>query len=268
MDILKRELAPITKQAWAVIDEQARMILNSVLSARKVVDVDGPKGWEYSAVPLGRLSLPENQPIENVHFGIRRVLPLVEVRVPFELDIWEIDNLVRGAKDIDLSPLEKAARDLARMEERAVYYGLHQAQIKGLKEASGHEAMGISGTPEDIVQKVTEGLTRMLRETINGPYALVVCPEMWVALSGQIRGYPLNKYVESMLGGPIVVSPFVEDAFLISTRGGDMTLTLGQDIGIGHGSHDKEKVKLFFTESFTFHVLEPRAIQCFGWSQG
>lgn len=268
MDILKRELAPITQQAWAFIDEQARIILNSVLSARKVVDVDGPKGWEYAAVPLGRLSVPENQSIENVNFGIRRVLPLVEVRVPFELDIWEIDNLVRGARDIDLSSLEKAARDLARMEERAVYYGLHQAQIKGLREAASHEAMGISGTPEDIVQKVTEGLTRMLREAIQGPYALVVSPDLWVALSGQIRGYPLNKYVESMLGGPIVVSPFVEGAFLVSTRGGDMVLTVGQDIGIGYGSNNKEKAKLFFTESFTFHVIEPRAIQCFDWSQG
>lgn len=268
MDILKRELAPITAEAWAYIDEEARQILSQVLSARRVVDVDGPRGWEHSAMTLGRLSVPDKQPFEGVNMGVRRVLPLVEARVPFELDIWELDNIVRGARDIDVDSLEKAAHDIARLEERAVYYGLSLAQIKGFTDATEYEILTMSSEPEDIVEKVTMGLTRLVAEGVQGPYALVVSKELWIALSGLIRGFPLNKYVESMLGGPIVLSPFIESAFLVSTRGGDTLLSIGQDMSIGYGSSSKEKVKLFFTESFTFHVLEPRAIQCFGWSQG
>ncbi len=268
MDILKRELAPITDEAWAYIDDEARAILGQVLSARKVVDVDGPRGWEHSAMTLGRLSIPEQQHFDGVNMGLRRVLPLVEARVPFELDIWELDNVVRGARDIDVNNLEKAAHDIARLEERAVYYGLNQAQIKGFRDASEHEVLGMGNAPEDIVEKVTLGLTRMVEAGVQGPYALAVSPKLWVALSGMIRGFPLNRYVESLLGGPIVLSPFIDDAFLVSTRGGDTLLTIGQDIAIGYGSSDKEKVKLFFTETFTFHILEPRAVLCFSFAQG
>lgn len=268
MDILKRELAPITEEAWAYIDNEARDILGQVLSARRIVDVDGPRGWEHSCMTLGRLSIPEQQHFEGVNMGVRRVLPLVEARAPFELDIWELDNIVRGARDIDVTSLEKAAHDIARFEERAVYYGLNHAQIKGFRDATEHEPLSMGADPEDIVEKVTQGLTRMTEAGVQGPYALAVSPKLWIALSGMIRGFPLNKYVESMLGGPIVLSPFIDDAFLISQRGDDTILTIGQDMAIGYGSSSKEKVKLYFTETFTFHILEPRAILCYNWSQG
>lgn len=36
----------------------------------------------------------------------------------FDLDIWELDNEVRGAEDIDLEPLEEAACKIAIFEEQ------------------------------------------------------------------------------------------------------------------------------------------------------
>lgn len=50
------------------------------------------------------------------------------------------------------------------------------------------------------------------------------------------------------------------EAYMISQRGGDLELILGQDLAIGCESHNAEQVKLFFTESFTFRVLEPAAV--------
>jgi hypothetical protein len=34
---------------------------------------------------------------------------------------------------------------------------------------------------------------------------------------------------------------------------------LGQDFSVGYASHDRDKVELYLTESFTFRVLEPAA---------
>lgn len=263
MDILKRSLAPITQEAWTEIDELAKGTLMGALSARKVVDVDGPHGWEYAAVTMGRLTLPEKQPDPDVHFGMRQVLPLVEIRVPFELDIWEVDNIVRGAKDADLHALEEAARKLARFEEKAIYYGLAEAGIQGLKDKSDYDAMPLKNESGDILDKVTQGLATFKAHSMEGPYAMVVPTKLWTSLLSNYQGYPMNQYIESMLEGKIIVSPYVDDAFLLSVRGGDMTLTLGQDIAIGYNSNDKEKVRLFFTESFTFDVAEPHAVQCF-----
>jgi uncharacterized linocin/CFP29 family protein len=46
---------------------------------------------------------------------------------------------------------------------------------------------------------------------------------------------------------------------LLSTRGGDYELTVGQDLSIGYAVHDRENVELYLTESFTFRVLEEKA---------
>jgi len=35
---------------------------------------------------------------------------------------------------------------------------------------------------------------------------------------------------------------------------------LGQDISLGYETRHENKVKLFFTESFTFHIKTPEAI--------
>ena len=45
MEFLKRELAPITDGAWEEIDSRAVETLKSYLSARRVVNVVGHKGF-------------------------------------------------------------------------------------------------------------------------------------------------------------------------------------------------------------------------------
>ncbi|MFW5752345.1 MAG: family 1 encapsulin nanocompartment shell protein, partial [bacterium] len=121
MDIFKKTLAPITDEAWKEINEQATSVFKNVLSARKFVDVEGPHGLDFGAVARGRLHVPEGQEKNPVKFGIHQVHPLIECRIPFTLDIWELDNSVRGAEDIELEPLEKAAREIALFEEKAIY---------------------------------------------------------------------------------------------------------------------------------------------------
>ncbi|WP_437855915.1 encapsulin [Sorangium sp. So ce363] len=54
-------------------------------------------------------------------------------------------------------------------------------------------------------------------------------------------------------------APALEGGVLLSTRGSDFELTVGEDLSIGYDRHDKDIIELFLTESFTFRVLEPAA---------
>ena len=45
--------------------------------------------------------------------------PLVELRVPFELDRQAIDDVERGANDSDWQPAKDAAREIAFAEDAA-----------------------------------------------------------------------------------------------------------------------------------------------------
>ena len=63
-----------------------------------------------------------------------------------------------------------------------------------------------------------------------------------------------------MLGGGLIASTHLKSPVLVSARGGDFEMSLGQDIAIGYSAHSTRTVSLYFTESFTFRVFEPRAV--------
>ncbi len=265
MDILKRELAPIPAEAWTEIDQQATRTLTAMLSARKVVDVSEPMGTDFPGVPEGRLDYPKKQPKDGLNYGIHKVHHLVEARIPFELDIKEMDNVVRGAKDIDLGNLEDAARKIALFEESVVYHGLNEANIKGLKVCTGSQCMTIGSKPEQLLETIAQGVTIFAERSIEGPYSFVVGPKLWSKMSAHVQGYPVKMQAENILGGSVILSPYLtgdhaDEAFMVTTRGGDFELILGQDLSVGYDSHTAEKVKLYYNESFTFRILEPAAV--------
>jgi uncharacterized linocin/CFP29 family protein len=265
MDILKRELAPIPAEAWTEIDEQAIRSLKSILSARKVIDVTGPMGTDFPGVPEGRLEFPKKQPKDGVSYGVHKVHHLVETRIPFELDVKELDNVVRGAKDVDLANLEEAARKIALFEEQVIYHGLPEANIRGLALCAEGECMTMGAKPEHLLEAIAEGITVFTGRSVEGPYAFVVGPKLWSMMSAHLQGYPVKMQAENILGGQVVLSPYLtgkyeSEAFMLSQRGGDLEIILGQDMAIGYESHVTDKVKLFYTESFTFRILEPAAV--------
>jgi uncharacterized linocin/CFP29 family protein len=265
MDILKRELAPIPAEAWVEIDLQATRSLSALLSGRKVVDVTGPMGTDFPGVPEGRLSYPDKQPNTGLSFGIHKVHHLVETRIPFELDIGEMDNVVRGAKDVDLSNLEQAAKNIALFEESVIYHGLKDANIQGLQICGDEGCPSVGKTPEELLEAIADGITAFTERSVEGPYSFVAGPKIWSRLSAHYQGYPVKMQAENILGGTVVLSPYLvdkhsEEAFLVSTRGGDLELILGQDLAIGYESHTTSSVRLYFTESFTFRILEPSAV--------
>lgn len=265
MDILKRELAPIPAEAWAEIDQQAVRSLTAILSARKVIDVTGPMGTDFPGVPEGRLEFPQKPPQDEVTYGIHKVHHLVETRIPFELDVNELDNVVRGAKDVDLANLEDAARKIALFEEKVIYHGLPEANIRGLALCTEGECLTMGSKPEQLLEAVAEGITALTGRAVEGPYAFVVGPKLWSLMSAHLQGYPVKMQAENILGGQVVLSPYLTgkhagEAFMLSQRGGDLEIILGQDMAVGYESHNFEKVKLYFTESFTFRILEPAAV--------
>ena len=265
MNILRRELAPITEAAWKLIDHRAKEVLQASLSGRRIVDVEGPKGWEFSGVPLGRLERTHETPMGEVGFGVRAVQPLVESRIIFELDIWELDNASRGDEAIDLASLEESARKIAMFEEQAIYHGFAKGRIKGLRECSQHEHLSFSGDPSHLLESVAAGITEFARSGVDGPYLLVAGSKLWQGVSEHNQCYPLKTHLERVLGNPIILSPFLQETVLVSLRGGDLKLTLGQDFAIGYHSHDTQRVQLYFTESFTFRVLDGTAVIPITW---
>ena len=263
MNILKKNIAPITDQAWKEINEQAGRIFKIYLSGRQFLDIDGPNGMDMGAVSTGHLIIPGNQKKEGINWGIREVMPLLEIRKPFELDIMEIDNINRGALDADIEPMEDAAKEIALFEEKVIYEGFGEANIKGLEKSSSAKATLLPDDPAEFLAIISEELGKFMKEGVEGPYSLILSEDKMKVLNSISKGYPVEKQLRKMINGKIITQFANDKSYLLSERGGDYELVLGQDMSIGYDAHDTRKVKLYFTESFTVRVLSPEAIKVF-----
>jgi len=260
MNHLLRSLAPVSDLGWTLLDDEARERLTPALAARRLVDFSGPRGWEHSATNLGRASALASAPSAGVSGVQRRVLPLVELRAEFEISRDELRDGDRGAQDIDLEALDKAAHQIAVAENVAVFHGWPDASITGITAASPHEPMPL-GEAHGYTTPIAGAVERLLQAGIGGPYALALGSEQYrhVIETAEHGGYPLLEHLRKIVEGPIVWAPGVNGAVVLSQRGGDFRFESGEDLSIGYGAHDAGVVRLYLEESFSFHVATPEA---------
>lgn len=261
MNFLLRELAPISERAWAEIDSEAKRTLSHFLAARKVVDFVGPLGYDTSAVSRGRLEPLGDSPVDGVHAARRQVSPLVELRRVFTLDRGELQSIDRGACDGDLDPLIEACRQLAQAEDTLVFDGYPAGHIDGIGSASPHESVTLTSEFEQYPNHVARAVATLKAAGISGPYALALGPRCYAGVieTTEKGGYPILHHLGLILGGPVVWAPAVDGAVVISQRGNDFLLTVGQDASIGYRSHDADTVTLELLESLTFQACAPEA---------
>jgi uncharacterized linocin/CFP29 family protein len=264
MNHLLRARAPISDAGWELLDEEARQRLAPALAARKLVDFSGSHGWGHSATSLGRTGPLASAPCEGVSGLQRKVLPLIEVRAPFELSRSELRDADRGADDVDLAALDKAAHQIAMAENIAVFHGWEGATA-GIAEASPYEQLQL-GDVDGYPGQVARAVEQLLCSGVAGPYGLALGREEYrrVVETAEHGGYPLLDHLRKILEGPIVWAPGVKGAVAVSLRGGDFVLESGQDLSIGYESHDGDVVRLYIEESFSFHVATPEAAVALG----
>jgi uncharacterized linocin/CFP29 family protein len=264
MDHLLRKLAPISTAGWQEIEKEATRTLKTTLAARQLVDFVGPQGWGASAIGTGRsegIDAPTGGPrTGNVRARLRKVLPLVELRVPFDMSRADLDDIERGAKDPDTDAVIAAARAIAIAEDRAVFHGFAAAGIRGICEAQAEAGVPIGDDYELFPEIVTTALNRLRDEGVDGPYAIALGEECYKGLTETTHGgYPVLDHVRHLVDGPLVWAPGLDGSLVLSMRGDDFQLTVGEDFSIGYLGHDNDKVRLYIEETFTFWLLSPQA---------
>jgi len=254
MNNLHRELAPISDAAWADIEAEARRTFEQNVAARRVVDLAGPAGPKLAAVNTGHLS-DIDAPADGVLAKLRTSQPLVQLRVPFTVSRADVDDVERGAKDPDWQPVKDAAKKIAFAEDRAVFEGYAAAGIAGLRSSSSNLALALPAEVRDYPNVVSQAVTALRLAGVGGPFSLLLSADAYTMVSETSdHGYPVREHLARVIDGEIIWAPAIDGAFLVSGRGGDFELQLGQDLAIGYLSHDAASVRLYFQESLTFVV--------------
>jgi len=259
MNNLHRELAPISDSAWAQIEQETVRTLKRYLAGRRAVDVKEAGGVSLSAIGTGHLRNIET-PGEGMIARKREVKPLVELRVPFQLDRSAIDDVERGANDSNWQPLKDAARRIAFAEDRAIFEGYPAGTIEGIRAGTSNPPATL---PQDVTEypnAIAEALSQLRLVGVNGPYSVVMGADAYTALSEtSYHGYPVIQHIQRLANEEIIWAPAIAGAFVLTTRGGDFGLHIGQDVSIGYSSHSDTAVNLYLQETFTFLLLTAEA---------
>jgi uncharacterized linocin/CFP29 family protein len=260
MDRLHRSLAPISDEAWQQIDSEAARTLRYYLAGRALVEVDGPKGWTHSGESRGDTEAAVT-PFDGVEARLRVVQPLAELRVPFEMSTAEIDRIDRGAPDPNLDPVTDAAKLIARAEDRIVFHGKNSVGVAGIAAASRHDPIPIPDDYNLYPGAVAQAVSLLKRAAVEGPYAIALGERCYTGVieTTEHGGYPVLEHLKLILGGPVVWAPAVDGAVVVSQRGGDYTIVLGDDLSIGFGGTSATGVRLYLEESFALVICEDRA---------
>lgn len=259
MNNLHRELAPISDAAWSEIEEETSRTLKRYLAGRRVVNVPAPGGVGLSAVGTGHLRTIA-APADGVLARQREAKALVELRVPFELDRQAIDDVERGAEDSDWQPAKDAAQKIAFAEDGAIFDGYAAAGIGGIRQGTSNPVMTLPVDVRDYPDVISQALSRLRLVGVNGPYSVLLGADAYTALAEtRDYGYPVLEHVKRLVNDQIIWAPAIAGAFVLTTRGGDFDLDIGQDVSIGYSSHSDAAVRLYLQETFTFRLLTAEA---------
>jgi uncharacterized linocin/CFP29 family protein len=259
MNNLHRELAPVSDAAWAQIEEETSRTLKRYLAGRRVVDVQGPAGTMLSAVGTGHLRNIA-APAAGIIARQREAKPLVELRVPFELDRQMIDDVERGANDSDWQPAKDAAKKIAFAEDGAIFEGYGAGGIEGIRQGASNPAVPLPADVANYPDAIAHALSELRLVGVNGPYSVVLGAEPYTAVAeARDHGYPVLQHIHRLVETEIIWAPAIAGGFVLTTRGGDFDHHIGQDFSIGYLSHDDASVRLYLQETFTFLLLTSEA---------
>jgi uncharacterized linocin/CFP29 family protein len=106
---------------------------------------------------------------------------------------------------------------------------------------------------------IAQGLSRLRLVGVNGPYSVLLGADAYTALAETSdHGYPVLEHVKRLVDDKIIWAPAIAGAFVLTTRGGDFDLHIGQDVSIGYSAHTDAAVRLYLQETFTFLLLTGR----------
>lgn len=260
---LRRSGAPLSAKTWKAIDETAVTMAKQTLVARRIGDLDGPRGWTHVATELGTFrtaAVPHAD--ESVKFSVPDVMLLTEIRTNFKLSWAAIDIYERVGPTLEPDAIEEAARKTALAEDRLIFYGGSHRPGLLTSDQTPRIALSDWSIPGRAVVDLLTAVEKLDELGIKGPYEAVMSPQhyySYLKTTGEGGNYPAAKQLNIVIK-QVHSSQVIDGAALFSTRGGDFIITVGGDFTVGYRSHDENFVHLFCVETIAAQLLTPEAV--------
>lgn len=253
---LSREDAPIESRTWEIIDRTMLEAAKSVLSGRRILNIEGPYGLGLKAVPL---SDPE---VEST-FITSPVLPLAFISKSFTIAKRDLAAFERDGIMLDVKAVAMTAIECAGLEDELVFKGkkdtsglLTVKNSNQLKLSPWHE---IGTAAEDIIK----ALTVLDSSGFHGPYCLALASDRYNLL---LRRYPTGNiseidHIKTMVTEGVFKTSVLESGGILLASGPQYaSIIIGQDMAVGFIGPSNERLEFSISESLTPFIRQAKAL--------
>jgi uncharacterized linocin/CFP29 family protein len=251
---LGREDAPVAEGTWNAIDTVVTETAKSVLSGRKLLQVEGPFGFGLKAVPLGD--------VEKGGVVVSGMLPLVSVSRSFSLGKRDIASYERDNLPVNWEKVAMAAIESAKEEDSIIFRGT--GQVQGLLNTKGSGSVSLSSwnTIGKAADDLIKAVTHLDEAGFHGPYSLALGPARYNLL---LRRYPQGgtelEHMQTIVGDGVIKAPVLEDGGVLIASGKQYaSVIIGQDLKAGFIGPTLENLDFSLSESLALMVRAPKAI--------
>ena len=269
-DFLDRRSAPFGAEVWSKIDETVIGAASAQLSARRLLEIEGPYGLGLKAI-----SGPDDdlETEGQATVCLSPTIPVPTIRHPFTLPMRDVADYERGGVAFNLRDVANAAIVMAHREDEMIYNGMPERGIPGLLNTAESSSVHAEQWTEPGVafNNIVEAVNALDDRGLHGPYALALAPSRYNAL---FRIYPhagITEYdqLKTLIGGSIVKAAALNDGgVLIATGRQFLSLVFGQDLVTGFAGVTCGEYEFCLMESVVLKVSLPQAICVIGGQVG
>jgi uncharacterized linocin/CFP29 family protein len=264
-----RDGAPFGQEVWDQIDGVARAAADEVRSARRLLEVVGPLGFQ------SRAGVAEDEPVADdasdeaeggVHVHVPRVRAMPVLHATFSLGARAVAAREGGREPLVLVEAAEAARRIGRAEDRLLFEGSAAAGVRGLlrQEGTVETPAGDWTDPGRAADDLLGVLARLDAAGGHGPFAAAaVSPSRFYQLLRPHPGTALTPYQQLLpaFPGGIVKAPGLADGAVVVLRGpSGPRAALGQELTAAYDGREGIFHRISLVESVTLLPGAPGSV--------
>ena len=262
-------VGPFGAELWTAIEEAAISAARDLLSARRILNVEGPHGLGLTTVETGKEESVPSPGDNGVQTVVSRLLPVPFIYQPFVFSTRLIAAATEMHQPLNMKPVEDAAQAVAVREEELLYSGLPDQQLPGLLTVKGRNTHtgGDWTNLDQVLDDLIEAVNILDSKGYRGPYGVALAPALYNNLFRHYPGTELLQIqhierlctrgiVKAAIAGGVVVAPDVGP------------IVLGQDLQVTYVNPGPAHYNFAVSESLALKIEAPDAICTIGPQKG
>jgi uncharacterized linocin/CFP29 family protein len=265
--------APLSDQEFAQLDKTVIEAARRQLIGRRFIELYGPLGRGVQSIPndIFTENVEAKMDFQGSFDTIIESSKRVNLTIPllykdFVLYWRDIEQAKTLDIPIDFSPAANAARDVAILEDQMIFHGTKEFDIPGLMNVPGRLIHLIENWYESgsAFQDVVDARNKLLEMNHNGPYALVLSPELYSLLHRVHRDTNVLEieHVRELVTDGVFQSPVLKgrSGVLLNTGRNNLDLAVSEDFDSAYLGEEGMNHPFRVYETAVLRIKRPSAV--------